>query len=211
MDEFEIADLRARHPLPDGMQDSIVNRSQLALALNVSEPTVSKYLAQGLPCAEEGGNGREYAFSLADCYAWRMARDAAALARKREGDQAAAAMNSLFRNLDEDEPTAGMSAKEIAEASDAEWRWQRAAEGRRELVRVSKVRELFEGALVEIRNTMIAIPDFAEMEFGLSPEQVQKIEGRCDAVLELARARLDDMLAQPGDVVAIKGQERDQA
>ncbi|MCE8421237.1 terminase small subunit, partial [Rhodovulum sulfidophilum] len=69
--------------------DTAMNRAQIARALDVSDNTISKWIAQGMPVLEEGGNGREYAFSPADCYAWRRHRDAETRAAKAAADRPA--------------------------------------------------------------------------------------------------------------------------
>ncbi|MBL3611465.1 hypothetical protein JMM60_22460, partial [Rhodovulum sulfidophilum] len=57
----DLADLRRLYPLPEGVEDTAMNRAQIARALDVSDNTISKWIAQGMPVLEEGGNGREYA------------------------------------------------------------------------------------------------------------------------------------------------------
>ncbi|OLS45955.1 hypothetical protein BV509_17400, partial [Rhodovulum sulfidophilum] len=150
MPEIDTADLRRRYPLPEGVEDAPMNRAQIARALNVSDNTITKWIAQGLPVLEEGGNGREYAFSPADCYAWRMHRDAETRAAKSAADTAAAQLAMAFRNLDEDDANAasGLTARQIAEEAEADYKYQRAAEQRGELTRTARVRDLFEDMLV---------------------------------------------------------------
>ena len=53
-----------------------LNKSQLARALNVSEPTVDRWIGDGMPVLSAGTNGRSYEFQLSECFAWRKAREA---------------------------------------------------------------------------------------------------------------------------------------
>lgn len=192
MDDAELNQLRAKHPLPDGIEDAVLNRSQLAIALGVSDNTVTKYLSKGLPCNSQGGNGRDYEFQLSDCYAWRMAQDEEAAAKKSAGDRAAAQMALLFRGEDadfeSDQPV--LTAKQIKEEADADYHRNRAAELRGELTRVSGVREMVETMIVDFRTQITALVDFAEMEFGLSPDEVDKFQKRCDGALIQARQEM---------------------
>ncbi|MBK5924772.1 hypothetical protein CCR90_13540 [Rhodovulum sulfidophilum] len=102
----DLAELRRLYPLPEGVEDTAMNRAQIARALDVSDNTISKWIAQGMPVLEEGGNGREYAFSPADCYAWRRHRDAEARAAKAAADRSASQLAMAFRNLDEEDANA---------------------------------------------------------------------------------------------------------
>lgn len=209
MNEFDLEAARREYPLPDDIPDQVVNRATLARGLDVSENTVSKYLADGMPCLTVGGNGRDYEFQLGDCYAWRMARDADLAAKRRAGDAAAAQLALVFRNDDEGgaSETAGLSAREIAEESDADFRRHRAAEQRRELVRTSRVRELFEDVLVEFRTQVTTLVDFSELEFSLTPDQVEVLERRCDNALMQARQKLEQKLGD-GEVTPLRGPDR---
>jgi len=205
MDDFNLDDARARFPLPEGIADEVMNREMLGEAMGVSENTLTKWLARGMPCLEQGGNGREYRFQLSDCYAWRMAwEDDKRQARERA--RAAAAQLALhFRNDAEDAEGGApvLTAKEIAEQSIADIKRSQAAELRGELVKTERVRRVFEGALERVRRNLITVPDFCEREFSLTPDQVQRLERRAFSVLEALRQDLDDML-NGGAVVRIE-------
>lgn len=51
-----------RFPLPAGVADAVLNKSQLARALAVSEPTIDRWVADGMPVLSAGTNGRSYEF-----------------------------------------------------------------------------------------------------------------------------------------------------
>lgn len=200
----DLAEMMSAYPLPEGAQDARVNRQQLGLAFNVSENTITKYLARGMPCVVEGGNGREYEFSLAQCYAWRRAMEAQNQRQKDMATKAALQMSLLFRNAETEEDGAPvLTAKQVKEEAEAEYVRNRAAEQRGELVRARAVAELFEDVLGNFRTSITTIVDFCEMEFGLSPEQTDMLQRRTDQVLVDARIRLDQVVTRPADVVAI--------
>jgi len=48
----------------------IVNRAKLASIFAVSLPTIDAWRARGMPFAQEGGLGKEWAFETIDCCAW---------------------------------------------------------------------------------------------------------------------------------------------
>ena len=189
---FQLEEALRRFPLPEGQTDMTVNRRQCATALDVSEPMITRYLEQGLPVLSRGSNGQAYEFQLSEVYAWKMWRDAAARKQDEAAEQAAMQMRMLFRNDDDEESGAGtLTAQEIAQEADADYKRNKAAELRGELTRTSRVREVFEEVLVEFRNQVTTLVDFAEMEFSLAPDQVEKMQRRCDAALVAARHNLD--------------------
>ena len=207
--QTDIDALMLEYPLPDGTHDAQVNRQQLGLAFNVSENTITKYLARGMPCIVEGGNGKEYSFSLAQCYAWRRAQDAASVQQKELATQAALQMSLHFRNSEEGEDGAPvLTAKQVKEEAEAEYVRNRAAEQRGELTRARAVAELFEDVLGNFRISITTVVDFCEMEFGLTPEQTDMLQRRTDQVLVDARIRLDQVVTRPADVVRFAAGQR---
>ncbi|MEP5730376.1 MAG: hypothetical protein ABJL67_13525 [Sulfitobacter sp.] len=172
-------------PLPEGSEDVVMNRGQIAQAMNTSEVTITTWISKGFPVLSKGGNGTAYEFQLSHCYAWRKRRD---LEHKRSmdaADEAAAQMRLEFQNLDDDqaESERGLSAKQIMEIAEADYKRNRAAEQRGELVRVDRMREMQEQQLIDMRQAVMSIPDFAEQEFGLSPVQAEKLQKRCEGAL----------------------------
>ena len=200
----EVLDVAA-WPLPDGVEDGVLNRSQLARAFEVTENTVTKWMSQGMPVLSEGQNGIAYEFQLSQCWAWRAARADKLRSAKVRGDQIAAQAALAFRNLDDDqaEAEAGMSAADVRAWSEAEYARNRLAEQRGDLIRTDRVRAVFEESLVKIGNSLDTLPDFLEMKFGLSAEQVSQVVARTDELREDIKASLEDLVRRPGSVVAI--------
>ncbi|MCB5199030.1 terminase small subunit [Loktanella sp. TSTF-M6] len=172
-------------PLPDGVDDGVLNRGQLAEALRVSEPSITSWIRDGMPVLSQGGNGQAYEFQLSHCFAWRMWRLDQQRQTKQRGDAIAQQMALAFLNLDEagaDEQST-MTAKDVADWADADYRRNKAAELRGDLVRADRVRDVFEQMLVDVRTSLSTIPDFAEQEFGLTADQAASLQDRCDAIL----------------------------
>jgi phage terminase Nu1 subunit (DNA packaging protein) len=189
---FQLEEALRRFPLPEGQADTTVNRRLCAAALDVSEPMITRYLEQGLPVLSRGSNGQAYEFQLSEVYAWKMWRDAESRKQDAEAELAAMQMRLLFRNDDPDDAgTGALTAQQIAQEADADYKRNRAAELRGELTRTARVREVFEEVLVEFRNQVTTLVDFAEMEFSLQPDQVEKLQRRCDAALVSARHNFD--------------------
>jgi hypothetical protein len=94
-------------------------------------------------------------------------------------------MSLLFRGEDDEDLNDGpvLTAEQIIKESQADYSRNKAAEARRDLVRAARVRESFEDMLIVVRTQIVSLVDFAEMEFGLTPEQVRKMQVRCDGTL----------------------------
>lgn len=198
-------------PLPEGMVDVVMNRGQIAIAMNTSEVTVSNWISKGFPVLSKGGNGTAYEFQLSHCYAWRQRRDLEVQRASEEADKAAAQMRLEFLNLDDDQAASHghLTLKQMGEAAEVDYKRNRAAEQRGELVRADRMREMGEKQLTDLRQAIMAIPDYAEQEFGLAPAQAQKLQARCEGALvemgsTMRRYLPDGLAAQPVDFSQIK-------
>lgn len=198
-------------PLPDGLDDGVLNRTLLGRAFDVSENTISKWVLQGMPVEEVGGNGSSYSFRLSHCWAWRKQREETLRFEKEQAESLAQQAAMAFLNLgsDADEGERGLSAKAMKELAEADYQRNRAAELRGELVRASRVQALFEDLIVQFRVTMDTLPDWAEAEFGLTPRQVDAMQKRCDQVLIEAKHAISEHVLQRGEIVAGPGAQAD--
>lgn len=211
--EFDLAEALERFCLPDNVDDCVVNRGQAAVGLNVSETMLSRYIDQGMPVVSNGSNGQAYEIRLSEAYAWKMWREDQQRRRKLEGDQAAAQMRLLFRNDDEADPNdAFLSAEAIEAEADAQYKLARAGELRKELVRAQTVRDVFEELMVMFRNSIMTLPDYCEMNFGLAPTDVEKLQGRCAQVLVQARQTIEEhatLRKNKGEVASLRPEQED--
>ncbi|WP_406736669.1 DUF1441 family protein [Thioclava sp. GXIMD4215] len=194
----------ALYPLPDGLSDGVMNRAQLAIAFNVSENSVTKWVGQGMPVLTAGQNGVSYEFQLSHCYAWRMARDEQSRATKASRDAHAMQASLAFRNLDseQEEEEGGLTAKQLREWSEAEYHRNRVAEQRGELVRAVKVSELLEDLIGVVATALGTMPDHLERDLGLGVEEVSKVEARCDQVVMKMRNMIDLSIMGTGQVTS---------
>ena len=208
LDSGEELDL-AEYPLPEGVDEEVFNIELMAQAMNTSTNTISKWISSGMPVVQQGGNGRSYELSFHQCWAWRKWKDASDAAEAQTKQKNAAQKALLFRGedgLDEGSPTAGLSAKEVREWSEAELIRNKAAVARGELVRTSDVQLMLEGLLVSARNALVNAPDYLEQEFGLNARQVDKAEDYFDGVMDEMRRQIEDGGYNPGEVVSLKSE-----
>lgn len=206
--DADLAVLRDRYPLPRGVPDESVNRMQLARGMDVSENTITKWIGQGMPVLQHGGNGREYVFQLGDCFAWRMAGEAARDQARQAGDAAASQLAMTFVGAEEDDEDMGLTAKQIGDLAEARYKRNKAAEQQRELVRVARVQVLFEAMLTTFVATVESLADFAELEFGLDADQIERLERRCAGALDICRSELAQLVeGGAGETLALRRQE----
>lgn len=179
-------------PLPEGVEDTPMNRAELASYMNVSTNTIDAWIKAGLPVFEEGGNGRAYVFMLGDCCRWRHERDESENGQKLSAARAIELRQAAFLNLEGDTLSGPMTSKERREAALADLDYNRAALQRRELCRVSDVTELIEDLFLIVREEADALPDKLERALGLGSEQVAKTVEQMDAMLKSMVRRIEE-------------------
>lgn len=170
-------------PLPEGVEDTPMNRAELSAYMNVSTNTIDAWIKAGLPVFEEGGNGRAYVFMLGACCEWRHEREEKDRGQKLGAAAAIERRQAAFLNLDDGDFSGPMTAKERSEASQADLLYNRAALQRRELCRMVDVTELIEALFLIVREEADALPDKLERSLGLTPEQVTKLVENMDGML----------------------------
>jgi len=129
--------------------------------------------------------------------------EAETIEQKRD-EEAAAQTAMLFINDERSDESSTMSPKEARAHAEAQLMVMRAGELRGELIRRERVRAVIEDMLDRIRTSVLTLPDYAEREFGLSPDQVQKLERRGASVLTEMRSNLEELSA-PGQVLDLQG------
>lgn len=198
-----------RFPLPGGIQDADCNQEEIAQALNTTVNTVAKWIRQdGMPVAQQGGNGKAYVLRLSHCWAWRKAREADADLRSRHNKQQVAALQASFLGMEVDDPQAAMTPALRRETALADIAWSKAAHMRRQLVPLSDVLDLYESILQIVRDGLKAMPDLLEREIALRPEQVGSVVRICDDVLNKMSERIDEAELRERDVQDVDVQER---
>ncbi len=192
-----------KYPLPEGVTDAVVNMTQLAHAFNVSTNTVSKWVARGLPVLTKGENGQAYEFQLSECWAWYQGRQEEARRKKEEGDRAAQQMAMAFLNDDAaTEDDGWLSPREIRELTEAHIKRNQLDEQRGRLVRAERVSRLLEDIVIIFGSGLDTLPDWAEREFGLTNDQVDRMQKRVDQIRIDMRLRIErEALGNSAEIV----------
>lgn len=190
----EEADLVARHPLPDGVPDGLVNKADLGLALGKSDNTVSAWIKRGLPFEQEGTNGRPYLFRLSVAFAWVEAQRAADQTLRSRSQEIAGQM-ALALSGGTVAPGGGLTIAEEKDLMDLVTRRNRAAREQGELIPRDDVVDKFERAFATIRDALDALPDRLGRELNLEGADLEKIERAADDAL----ARAADLVAEVAD------------
>ena len=178
--------------LPPGVEDVVLNRAQLASALNKSEPTITAWLREGLPFLTAGTNGRSYEFQLSECWKWVRAKEQEAEQRRSAADAAVLQMRlALVGGSEADEDEAALSPKQRRELYDAEQSFMNAATMRMALVKRPEVVSMLEDVLLSVRDAVTALPDRLEREAGLTGKALDLCINICDQVLAEAQKRIE--------------------
>lgn len=181
-------------PLPDGVTDAVLNRAQVAKAFGVSENTIDRWIADGMPVHEQGGPGRSYKLQLSDCWAWKSARDHDDLLASEAGDRAVQEMRVALTRAGVGDSERVLSPRHRAELYEAEVNWAQAARARGELAPMTEVEELLEDVFALIRDSVVALPDRLQRECSLNARQVEKAVRACDDALAEAEAKIAEGL-----------------
>ncbi len=201
----EMQDILDRFPLPDGVPDSDeMNQAEIAAALNVTVNTLGKWLGdETFPVVQRGGMGKPYVLRLSHCYAWKMARDADEDLRRSRNRHVIEKLQASFLGMDLDDPGAALSAKDRKGLAEADFAHSRAAQMRRQLVRLEEVVDLLDSVFGILRNAVEGMPDRLERELGLKPEEVALVERLGSDILEMAVERIEAAELQERDIAYI--------
>jgi len=184
--------------LPAGVVDAVLNRGELARALNKSEPTIDRYIVDGMPCLVEGTNGRAWEFQLSACWAWLKGRERAESEKRTIAESAVQQMRlALIGGNDLADSDRTLSPRERREAYDAEAAFMMAALQRLDLVRRGDVVEAWEEVFKIFREAMTAFPDRLEREVGLNGKALILAIELCDNVLAEAEKRIGLLAGEP--------------
>jgi phage terminase Nu1 subunit (DNA packaging protein) len=197
--------LLVQFPLPAGVEDADCNQEQIAMALGQSVTTVAKWIRQdGMPVAQEGGNGRAYVLRLSHCWAWRQARLDRDARKERHTKSQIDALQASFLGLDIEDPNARLSPSERKAIADADIAYSRAARDRRQLVPLVDVVDLLESICKIIRDGIEGMPDRLERELGLKPEQVNAAVRLGSDILNKMTARIEEAELRERDVSEVQ-------
>lgn len=185
--------------LPAGVVDAVLNRGDLARALNKSEPTIDRYVADGMPFLVEGTNGRAWEFQLSACWKWLKDRDRADAEKQSLAEQAVQQMRlALIGGNDLNDAERALTPRQRQEAYDAERAFMLAAQLRGDLVRRAEVVEAFEDVFRTLRDALTALPDKLEREVGLQGRALELAIHTCDGALAEAERRVAELAGGEG-------------
>ncbi|WP_319532848.1 terminase small subunit [uncultured Cohaesibacter sp.] len=180
-----------KYPLPEGVEDVVLNREQLADALRVSAPTIDAYRKAGMPVIAEGSNGRSYEFQLSSCWAWVAERKEIERNEDERRKNAVRQMTLALIGSESDDPYSELTSKQRKDAYLAEQEFMRTARERGELMFRSHVIALMTGVLQIYRDGLGVLPDRIARECGLTHEQIERVAIACDGLLEEAANKVE--------------------
>ena len=180
-----------KYPLPEGIEDIVVNREELSQGLRVTTPTIDAFRKLGMPVLSTGSNGKSYEFQLSACWAWVQKRKAL---KQQKTDIKKTILHQLALELvggelDEEEFLTPRQKRELYET---ELAFMKAAEERGDLIRRSEVAELISVLLQIYRNAICAMPDRLGRVCGLKPDQIAVAATACDEMLIDAVAHIKE-------------------
>jgi len=189
--ESEIQALIERYPLPDGIEDCVMTREELAEPLGVSTNTITAWIAKGMPVLQEGGQGKAYELQVSACWAWRQAQKADESLQSEKVKRVQAALRLALTGGavgDSIEALDPKTRKDILSVQIEQERFQRE---RNQLMRRDDVRETFDLVYGIIRDRMNAAPDMIERRNALEPKLVQELIDVCDEIVVDVREAID--------------------
>lgn len=191
------ADVR-RYPLPDGQPDEVVNKRQLAVAFNVSENSLDKWIQKpGFPILEGGANGVPYKFQLSQVWAWRKATSEQRRQEDLRVDAAVHQLRMTLLNAEPDSEAVRLSAKDRQEEYRAEAQFLATARARRSLVPTQDVLSLLERLFRVMSDGLDSQPDRIARELGLDGATTEKLVRLNDELIANMRALIEaEMLSE---------------
>lgn len=177
--------------LPAGVVDAVLNRGDLARALNKSEPTITAWIAEGMPVIREGKNGQPYELQLSACWSWLKARERVEAERTTAAEAAVQQMRlALVGGDDLGGGDRSLSPKERQAEYDAEKSFMLAALQRAALVKQTDIVGVLEDVFLTVRDGVTALPDRLEREAGITGKALDLAIKICDTILSETEDRV---------------------
>ncbi len=175
----------------------VVNKAELARIFGVSEPTVSKWLGDGLPFEKGGSNGVPYEFDVDRVKAWRAEREEAErdAAQKRE-EEISRRQAELFgeqRFMPE-----GMSQDDIGQYLENLKQFEIVKKLRGESIERELVRREFQAVFNVLRQHVLGWATTLAKTASLTAEQQRAAEQLARRTLDAAWRQISDPDLRPG-------------
>lgn len=189
MIELEIAEMVARFPLPAGVPDAVLNKSELADFFAVSLPTLDAWIKAGLPALSEGTNGRSWEFQASAAWAWKCARDEGDRLKTTEAQAAIEAMRLALVGGKAGDSIRALAPKDRQQLYDVEATFEKLKRERNQSLDRDEVSVVMTDLLRIVRDSISMLPDTLERTLGLDGKGVDMAVEHCDDILsELERA-----------------------
>lgn len=188
-DEIDIDEMVQQHPLPSGVEDLLLNRSDLAQAFNVSLNTVDKWIMAGMPVEKGGTNGQAYQLRLSACWAWKQHRDQV---EETEKEAKLAAVRQLRLQMvggESGDSVDSLSPGQKREIFQTQTAYEDFRRQRGELMHRKEVEEMLTDVFKTLRDAVIALPDTLEQKAHIDPKAAALVESICDNALESMSAQ----------------------
>jgi phage terminase Nu1 subunit (DNA packaging protein) len=184
------------YPLPEGVEDAVLNRAQLASAFKTSENTVDRWRQAGMPVLSEGTNGRAFEFQLSECFAWKCRRDADQRAAQERADQSVLQMQLAILGGSTGDSEMGLTNRERREIYEVEQAYLKLARERSELIPRKEVLDLLDHLLSSVRKAVIGLPDRLSRDAGLTGRQTEQAVATADDLLRELHDTLQERIGQ---------------
>lgn len=194
--ETEIEDLAQRHPLPDGVPDAVLNRTEIAEFFAVNVLTITAWMSAGMPVQQEGGQGQPYEFRAAHCWAWKQARDRSEAMRSAEARATIEGMRLALVGGGNGDTIEALDPKQRREIYAAQIEHERMMTHRKQLLRREDVLRGFEAILMIVRDVLESAPDRVERIEAMPPKAVDAFIDVCDGVITEIERRLQAWIAE---------------
>lgn len=159
---------KKKHEKGVSISETVVDLQGLALALGISAPTVRARFREGMPCLQEGRQGRPWRFDLPACIKWHTER----------------AVTQAVGEVD-----SGLSKPELERLimmEDLKLKRVNAAKALGEVALVEDMERALAGAFVDVRQAMLALPERVALRVLASDDETEVkeiLEGEIDLAL----------------------------
>lgn len=189
-------ELLAAYPMPSDRADDVLNRTELARAFQVSEPTVDRWIAEGVPVLQSGSNGKAYRFRLAEVRAWQLRKDAEEKATEARKAKAIHQMQmELLGGTHNEASEELLSPKARREIYELDSVYRSMALARGELVPRSDVDAVLNAVFGIVRKSINGMPDRLSRDAGLTGRQSEQAVAVIDDILTDLNRELDAFAA----------------
>jgi phage terminase Nu1 subunit (DNA packaging protein) len=184
----------------------VLNKAELAHALNVSLPTLSRWLMRyaEFPVLERGTNGRDYKFDAAAVFEFLRARQEEQAQAAADKDEQLSQLKLPFEVPGADQAPAKTSVKDEIEAYKLRKLQREEAERAGQLVPVAQVSDALQTVFARLSRDMHAFIRQIGREQQWPDSYIRSVEARLAQAQRVSVRDLDELLGTP----AVQDDER---